>query len=59
MPRIHVVFNTLNSESIDLVKLGQAGIDDLPPLHAGERVVLYDEEIEVAATIQYDTDHAF
>lgn len=59
MPRIHVDFNTLNSEPIDLVKLGQTGVDDLPPLTAGERVILYDEEMEVAATVQYDKDHAF
>jgi hypothetical protein len=59
MPRIYVDFNTLNSEPIDLVKLGQTGVDDLPPLHPGERVLLYDEEMEVTATIQYDREHAF
>ena len=59
MPRIYVDFNTLNSEPVDLVKLGQAGVHHLPLLHEGDRVLLYDEEMEVAATIQYDPAHAY
>jgi hypothetical protein len=58
MQRIYVDFNTLNSEPVDVVKLGQAGIDDLPRLHVGEQVTLYDEEMEVEATVTYDPAHA-
>lgn len=57
MPRIYVDFNTLNSEPIDMVKIGQDGIDAMPKLHDGEQVVLYDEEMEVAATVSYDAVH--
>ncbi len=59
LPRIYVDFNTLNSEPIDLVKVGQTGVHDLPPLRAGQHVVLYDEELEVVATVQYDRAHDF
>lgn len=56
MKRIEVDFNSLNSIPIDIVKLGVVGIndDELPPLKEGERVVLYDDEFEVEATILYD-----
>lgn len=62
MQRISVDFNTLDSEPVDLVKLGQIGTpvgDALPPLHAGERVLLYDEEMAVEATVRYDDAHRF
>lgn len=48
MQRIAVDFNTLNSAPEGLVKFPQAGT---PPMHEGERVVLYDEELEVEATV--------
>lgn len=56
MKRIEVDFNSLNSTPIDIVKLGVVGIndDELPPLKEGERVILYDDEFEVEATIIYD-----
>ena len=56
MKRIEVDFNTLNSAPVDIVKLGVVGIndDELPPLEEGERVILYDDEFEVEATIIYD-----
>ena len=57
MRRISVDFNTLTSEPVDLVKLGKAGTrngDRLPALTDGERVLLYDDELEVEAFIVYD-----
>jgi hypothetical protein len=47
MKRIHVDFNTLNCEPVDLVKVAAPGTPQeqaLPPLTPGERVVLYDED---------------
>ena len=58
MTRIYVDFNTLNSEPVGVVKLGQAGIDDLPTLHVNDSVVLYDEEFEVTARVAYDVPSA-
>jgi hypothetical protein len=57
MKRIEVDFNTMTSEPVDLVKLGQVGTpngDRLPPLHDGERVLLWEPGLEVEATILYD-----
>jgi hypothetical protein len=50
MKPIHVDFNTLTSEPVSLVKYLQE--EGQPPLHEGERVVLYDADgLEVDATI--------
>jgi hypothetical protein len=50
MQRIHVDFNTLTSEPVGLVKYLQE--DGQPPLHEGERVILYDADgLEVEATV--------
>ena len=57
MKRIEVDFNTLTSEPVDLVKLGQAGFpngDLLPPLCDGERVILREPGLEVEATLIFD-----
>lgn len=57
MKRIEVDFNTMTSEPVDLVKLGQIGTpngDRLPPLTDGERVVLWEPGLEVEAIIVYD-----
>jgi hypothetical protein len=57
MKRIEVDFNTLTSEPVGLVKLGQAGTpggDDLPGLREGERVQLWEPGLEVEATIVFD-----
>lgn len=62
MKRISVDFNTIDSEPIDLVKMGQLGTpngDRLPPLIPGERVLLYDEEMEVEAVAEFDAEHRF
>lgn len=62
MQRLSVDFNTIDSEPVDLVKLGQIGTpngDQLPPLSEGEHVILYDEEMEVEATIEYDAEQHF
>ena len=57
MPRIHVDFNTLASEPVDLVKLGPSSFDGLPVPAPGVRVILYDEEFQVEANLLYD--HAY
>lgn len=49
MQRISVDFNTMNSAPEGLVKFPQEGT---PPVRAGERVTLYDEELEVEATVE-------
>ena len=57
MKRIEVDFNTLTSEPIGLVKLGQGGTpngDALPTLCEGVRVTLWEPGLEVEATIVYD-----
>ena len=57
MKRIEVDFNTLTSEPVDLVKLGQLGTpngDQLPPLCEGDRVILWEPRLEVEATIIFD-----
>lgn len=51
--RISVDFNTLTSEPLDIVKIA-ADNPTLPPLTEGERVTLYDEELEVEAILRYD-----
>jgi len=60
LKRIHVDFNTMISEPIDLVKLAAPGSWQervLPPLTPSECVVLYDGDgLEVDATIIYDAD---
>ena len=59
MKRIEVDFNTLTSEPVDLVKLGQVGTpngDQLPALCDGERVILWESGLEVEATIVYDAE---
>ncbi|HLZ23027.1 MAG TPA: hypothetical protein VKQ30_12980 [Ktedonobacterales bacterium] len=57
MKRIEVDFNTLTSEPVGLVKLGQEGTpngDELPQLVEGERVLLWEPGLEVEATVTYD-----
>jgi hypothetical protein len=49
MKRIEVDFNTMTSEPVDLVKLGQIGTpngDRLPSLADGERVILWEPGLE-------------
>ena len=53
--RIPVDFNSLMRYDGQRIELGQVGTwqgDELPPLCPGERIVAYDEEMEVA---EYDT----
>ena len=58
MKRIHVDFNTLNADPVDLVKLAAPGSwqeAELPPLMPGERVILFDSDgLEVEAAILHD-----
>jgi hypothetical protein len=59
MKRIEVDFNTLTSEPVGLVKLGQVGTPNgaaLPTVQDGERVVLWEPGLEVEATIAYDAE---
>lgn len=62
MKRISVDFNTMMSEPVDIVKLGQVGTpngDRQPPLDDGERVLLYDEELQVEANMIFDATHRY
>lgn len=54
MHRISVDFNTMDSEPVDLVKIYRDAPLDLLD---GQRVLLYDEEMEVEAVANYDADH--
>lgn len=57
MQRIRVDFNTLTSEPVGLVKLGRVGTrtgNRLPPLRDGQHVVLWEEGLEVEATMIFD-----
>jgi len=59
-PRIPVDFNSLMRYDNQRIELGQEGTwqgDELPPLCPGERIITYDEEMEVTATVEYDADH--
>ncbi len=58
MKRIMVDFNSLNSEPVDLVKLGDTSRLTVP-LEPGEQVELYDDEILVVARVQYDPEDDF
>ncbi len=56
MKQIPVDFNTLNSTPIDKLKLGHEGTpngDRLPSLEPGERVLFYDEEMQVEGTVEF------
>ena len=62
MQRLYVDFNTMMSEPVDLVKLeaDHAPFEKRrPSFHEGERVVLYDEEMEVEATIHYSARYHY
>ncbi|HEU5437898.1 MAG TPA: hypothetical protein VFU88_01315 [Ktedonobacterales bacterium] len=62
MQRISVDFNTMMADPDERVTLGQFGTpngDWLPPLISGERVLLYDEEMEVEAVAEFDAEHRF
>ncbi len=59
-PRIPVDFNSLMRYDNHMIELGQEGTwqgDELPPLCPGQRIIAYDEEMEVAATVAYDADN--
>lgn len=50
MHRISVDFNTMMADDLERVTLGQEGHptgDRLPPLCDGERILLYDSEMQV------------
>jgi len=56
MQKLYVDFNTMMSEPVDLVKLEADHApfkQPHPSFHEGERVVLYDEEMQVEATVHY------
>lgn len=62
MKKISVDFNTMMSEPVDVVKLGQVGTpngDRLPPLQDGERVILYDEEMQVEAIVRFNAANRY
>jgi hypothetical protein len=60
LPRIPVDFNSLMRYDNERIELGQEGTwqgDELPALCPGQRIVAYDEEMEVLATVEYDATH--
>ncbi|MEO7000180.1 MAG: hypothetical protein ABI068_00095 [Ktedonobacterales bacterium] len=60
MQRIPVDFNSLMRYDNQRIELGQEGTwqgDELPLLHTGERIIVYDEEMEVAGVVEYDVAH--
>ena len=60
MKRISVDFNTLNSEPVGIVKLGEDGTangERIQPVTPGQRVILYMDELEVEATILHADDY--
>jgi hypothetical protein len=59
MQRLYVDFNTMMSEPVDLVKLSTDKSSDHPAYHEGERVVLFDEEMEVEATILHSAKYHY
>jgi hypothetical protein len=55
LPRIYVDFNTMNTDDQERVyidRVDQERHDVLPFLHPGAVVTLFDEELEVTATIE-------
>ena len=57
LKRISVDFNTLNSEPVGIVKLGEDGTangERIQPVNPGQRVILYMDELEFEATILYE-----
>jgi hypothetical protein len=56
-PRIYVDFNTMNMLDTERVYIGRpddaAETRALPPLVHGMDVILYDEEMEVEATVEW------
>ncbi len=59
MQRIYVDFNTTMSEPVDLVKLSADKLTDHPSFRDGEHVVLFDEEMEVEATVLYSKHYHY
>ena len=62
MQRIYVDFNTLMSEPVDRVKVApeeSADVTTMPWLRDGAKVLLYDEELEVEATLHFDAHYAY
>jgi hypothetical protein len=59
MQRIFVDFNTMMSEPVDIVKLGVEGVNELPPLYDGERVLLTDGEMEVEGTLIFLPERSY
>jgi hypothetical protein len=60
MKRIFVDFNSMMRDPQERVELGQVGTwqgDRLPSLCVGEQVMLFDEEMEVTGTTEYDAEH--
>lgn|GEM_PF-1506719 len=56
--RIYVDFNTLNQDFwSDERRVRINSRAERPNLRDGQRVVVYDEEFEVEATLEYDSKH--
>lgn len=56
--RIYVDFNTMTMDPQERVSINTDMQQDLAVrLHPGLRVALYDEEMEVEGTVEFDTEH--
>jgi hypothetical protein len=56
--RIYVDFNTMTVDAQERVSINpDVQRDPSMRFHAGQHVVLYDEEMEVEGTIEFDTEH--
>ena len=56
--RIYVDFNTMTMDPQERVSINTDTQQDLAVrLHPGLRVVLYDEEMEVEGTVEFDPEH--
>ena len=57
-PRIYVDFNTLTMDPQERVSINTDMQQDLAAhLHPGLLVILYDEEMEVEGTLEFDPEH--
>ncbi len=62
MKRFEVDFNTLTSEPVGMVKIGQLGTpngDRLSDVHDGERVILWEPGLEVEAILVFDAPERY
>ncbi len=60
MYHIPVDFNSMMrdpEERVEIARVGSWQANRLPALAAGDEVIVYDEEMEVHGTVEFDTKH--